>query len=59
MKNNQHLNHQKLKYPRIAEAGEKSDNSYKWNHHQFSSKIKEIQVCPNIDGSIKEINFRY
>lgn len=47
------------KYPRLAEAGTKLDQSYKWNHHQFSSKIKEVEVALNPDNSIKELNFTY
>lgn len=48
-----------FKYPRLVEAGTKVENSFKWNHHQFSSKIKEIQVCPHPQGFIKQLNFRY
>lgn len=41
------------KYPRLAEAGVKLEQSYKWNHHQFSSRIKEVEVALNPDNSIK------
>ena len=35
------------------------DSSYKWNHHTFSSKIKEIQVMEHSHGHVKHVNFRY
>lgn len=30
----------KNRYPRIEDRGLKSEFAFKWNHHQFSSKIK-------------------
>lgn len=49
----------KPKYPRIEEYGKSQQNSMKWNDHQFSSKIKEIQIIPHADGHIKDIHVRY
>jgi hypothetical protein len=43
----------------MMEKGETSSQSYKWNHHVFASKIKEVQVMPHPNGHIKCINFRY
>ena len=41
------------------EAGKKINESLKWNHHQYSSKIKEVQALLNKDQTIKDLNFRY
>jgi hypothetical protein len=46
-------------YPRILEIGEKDAENYRWNHQQFSSKIKEVQVSKHLKGYVMEINFRY
>jgi hypothetical protein len=49
----------KQEYPRVLEMGEKEDQNYRWNHKQFSSKIKEVMVSPHELGHIMEVNFRY
>jgi hypothetical protein len=43
----------------MEEQGQKEENTIKWNHHQFSSKIKEIQILIHEDGHIKDIHVRY
>ena len=43
----------------MEERGERSDKGYKWNHHSYSSKIKEIQILPHKKGHIKAIHVRY
>ena len=34
-------------------------SSHKWNHHSFSSKVKEVQIMPHSNGHVRNINFRY
>jgi hypothetical protein len=47
------------KYPKHIEVGKTRENSYKWNHQQFSSKIKSIQVSYHPEGHLNEITFQY